>query len=291
MKLDVSDYFDDKTLVILDIDSIANKDFVSSYLGNKGGKPYFSFKYKNKNYNSTILYPMLSRLVNADFYIEDVDFLISFDTKPNFLKWINELSIDKCFEQSSEYFSQLLALRKSFKDMNLTVLEKDGMESYSMIFKAVKDNYESYDKIIIYTRDKVLYSLVDDKVSLVLPSSKYDLTINNFKINNGVQPNLIDYKHIFLGDSTLNLKGVTGVGNAKFEKLLLEFDNNKDIHQNISDSKLLTKLQQDMAHSIYDWILPSKVQELNTYPNKMNKGILKQYIELYECKSLLDKIL
>lgn len=291
MKLDLSNYFDKKTLIIFDIDSIAKSDYVSTYLGNKGGKPAFSFDLNGKKYNSTILFGIYSRLVNANFYIDDVDFMASFDTKPNFLNYIHTQNAENAFEKSNEYYSQLVSLRHSLKDVGVTILEKDGFESYSLIYSAVNKYQKDYDKIIIYTRDKVLYDIVnDDKISIIIPSSKQDLTIDNYYNLLGVPDGLINYKLTMLGDSTLNLKGVTGVGVAKFNKLIMDYNYNMSIIENINRTDLLKPNQKEMALAIYDWLLPRQV-DIDVRISKINNKKLAQYVEFYQCSSLKDKLI
>lgn len=291
MKLDLSNYFDKKTLIIFDIDSLAKNDYVSTYMGNKGGKPAFSFNLNGKNHNSTIIFGILSRLVHANFYIDDVDFMASFDTKPNFLNYIHSQNVENAFDKSNEYYSQLVSLRHSLKDLGVTILEKDGIESYSLIYEAVSTYYSEYEQIIIYSRDKVLYDIVrDEKVAIVVPSSKQDLTYNNYETFLGVPQGLINYKLTMLGDSSLNLKGVTGVGVAKFNKLLSDYDFSKSIVDNIKSTPLLKDNQKEMALSIYDWLLPSEVS-LETTIKKINSAKIGQYLEFYECSSLKEKLI
>lgn len=289
MKIDISNYFDDRTLVIIDVDSIAKYDFVSSFMGNKGGKPAFSFDLHGKKHNSTIIYSMLSRIVNTLYYIDDVDILVSFDTKPNFLNWINSLTVEKAFSNKSDFYNQLTALRLAFKEMGLTVLEKDGVTNDSLIKKAVMGNYDDYDKIIVYTRDKMLYNLVDEKVSLVLPSSKYDLTLENFKSYMSVEPNQFYLKLTMLGDSTLELKGVNKIGKVKFNKMLEQDLSNIDLF--IKTTNLLNENQRNEALAIYNWLQPENISEVSINPKKINKSVLKNYLNFFECNSLIQKVI
>lgn len=290
MKLDLSNYFDKKTLVVFDIDSLAKNDYVSTFMGSKGGKPAFSFNLNGNKYNSTILFGIYSRLVNANFYIDDVDFIASFDTKPNFLNYIHSQNVENAFEKSNEYYAQLVSLRHSLKDVGVNILEKDGFESYSLIYSAINKLYNNYEKIIIYTRDKVLYDIIDEKISIVIPSSKDDLFFENYEELLGVPYNLINYKLTMLGDSSLNLKGVSGIGKAKFSKLVNNYNFDKTIIENISESELLKDNQKDMALSIFDWLLPRKV-DVNITIKKLNNLKLAQYVEFYECYSLKDKLI
>lgn len=299
MKLDISTYFDNTTLVILDVESIAKADYVSTFLGNKGGKPAFSFLLNGKEHNSTVIFGLLSKIVNANYYLGDVDFIASFDTKKGFLSYINKSNFETAFQQKHEMFNQLTSLRHAFKYMGMQVLEQDGMESSSMIYKAVQDNYDSYEKIIIYTKDKQLYPLVDDKVSIVIPSNKYDLTSENFENWLEVPPTLYRLKLALLGDSTITsvdsrnnvvvLKGVKGVGKAKFNRIVKNYDFSKKVSKNIIESTLLNETQKKEALSIYQWLLPRETT-IETYPKNMNKDVLKQFLEFYQCTSLLNKV-
>lgn len=300
MKIDASELFDLKTLVIFDVENVAKLDYVGNYMRFKGGKPAFGFNTGKKEHNSTVIQGILARIVHLNYYIDNVDFISSFDTKEGFLRYINSLSVDKAFDGKHEMYNQITSLRHAFKGMGVKVLEEDGMESSSLIFKAVKNNYDKYEQILIYTRDKVLYDLVDEKVSIVQPSSKQDLTYDNFEEVTGVPLGMYNYKLIMLGDSTITsinslnqkvtLKGVKGVGPAKFQKLLFSYDTNKSMLENIKETSLLNEEQKNEAIGIYAWLQPS-LTKADTIPSVLDSTSLKTYLEYYGCNNLIERVI
>lgn len=291
MKIDISEYYSDKILVILDMDSLANFDYVSAYKSSVSNRPALSFKLGDKMVNSTVIFPTLKKIVDTMYYTENADFLMSFDTSPHAMKHIYNKELEQIFSGYSERYNQLVALRNTFKQSGFKILEKEGVESYSLISKAVHDNYEYYEKIFIFTKDKMLYNLVDDKVTLLLSGSKFDLTRENYESELGVPYNLYNLKLITLGDKSLKLEGIKGIGNRTFEKMISDYDNLSTINQMINTSPYFkTREQKELALQIHAWLQPQKLDFLDTFPTKPNLSIFKNHLTLYDCKSLVEKI-
>lgn len=291
MKIDISEFYSDDVLIILDMDSLAHLDYVSEFRASIVNRPMFTFKLGEKDINSTVLFPSLKRVVDSMYYTDRSDFLFSFDTSPNALRHIYKESFEEVFSGYSERYNQLVALRNVYKKSSFKVLEREGVDSFSLINKAIQDNAKYYDKIIVFTKDKMLYSLVSEKVSLILAGSKFDLTYENYSQHLKVPYKLFNYQLIMLGDTTLKLEGIKGIGKKTFEKMIEEYDENKSMLENIQTTKYLkTDSQRELATQYYHWLQPSDVNWLDSMPTKPNLSRFKDFLNIFECQSLVEKI-
>lgn len=293
-KVDLSRLSSDKVLVIFDIDSVARTEFLSLHSENYLGRDLKAVNIKGDLYNTSILYGVFEQMVKRPFY--KTDYLFATDTREGFLRWIYTR-----FEQGSlpdpkhEYYSQLNWLRYLLKKMEYNLMEKDGYEGYNFIYKAVYDNYNDYDKILIFSEDKVLFPLVDSRVSVLTTQNLVsDLTVSTYEEVLKVPYNLIQLKQCTVGDATLGLKGAFRFGEKSFEKMILKdklFDKPLDCTTEdlVKESVYLKDSQKEQALNDLEWLKPRDVSEVDTKPLKANILDIKSLLYKLEFNDLLEK--
>lgn len=90
-----------------------------------------------------------------------------------------------------------------------TTLARAGYEADDIIYTLVREHYDEYDEIYIYTGDSDLYFLVDSKVSIRPNSSRgKSVNINNYEEvlkSKGSRYNTLTMQKIIKGDSSDNI--------------------------------------------------------------------------------------
>lgn len=246
--------------------------------------------------NVSIFHKVLKQITQSPY--QDTDVIFSTDTRQGFSEWIyNRFKYGKPLQPNDkEYYPQINWLRYMMKDVGYRLLEADGYESFNFIHKAVKDNYNDFDKIYIFTDDKVLYPLVDGKVSIVSPEVREsDIMLSNYEDVLKTPYNLYKLKLITVGDKSLDIKGITRFGDKTFEKFILKnniLDKPLDtpVEQLIAESTLKDNQKEEAMESLV-WVSPRKdAPLLDTRPLKVHLTDYKGMLDYLGFKSMLDDI-
>lgn len=142
---------------------------------------------------------------------------------------------------------QIPLLKDLLRLMNITVVEKEGVEADDIIGTIAK-----HTSILtqIYTGDKDSFQLVDEETSVYF--TKRGITdidvysIDNFKDKTGIEPiQIIDLKAL-MGDSSDNIPGVPGVGEKTAKTLIEEYGTIEKLYLDTSalKGKLKEKIDQ-----------------------------------------------
>ena len=133
-------------------------------------------------------------------------------------------------ETPSELVSQISLVKNAIKLLGIGLLEKEGLEADDIIAYIVYKSKEWNKNVTIYTPDKDLMQLVEDKRVIVInpiTNKVFDeeAVIEKF----GVAPSkLADYLAL-IGDTVDNIKGIKGVGPKKAIELLNKYGSVENI--------------------------------------------------------------
>lgn len=152
-----------------------------------------------------------------------------------------------------ELREQIVPLKEMLKLMNITIVEKDGIEGDDVIGIVSKKFLDT--ETIIVTGDRDSFQLVDDVTSVYFTKKgTSDVKVMNektLKEEYGVTPKqFIDLKAL-QGDSSDNIPGVAGVGPKTATDLILKYSSIENLYDHIDEisGKLKDKLleNKDMA--------------------------------------------
>lgn len=293
-KIDLKNHLNERVLFIVDVNRLASTEFVSLETENRTKKPSHSAIIHDEVYNTSILYELFRRMLKVP--LNSVDYAFAFDTPTNGIKAFNYRYGNGLVLEDNEYYGQINALRYVLKSSRFTVLEQDGYEAYNLIDKCVKDNYDYYDKIFIFTIDRVLYPLVDQKVNIVVNQSvKDDITPFTYEDALGVPYNLLQLKQCVVGDPKLSTKGVRLVGPKKFvqmiqrDNLLRIIPNSLTTKELIMQSKFLSEKQKIEALDELSWLLRRDGTYCDTRILKGNQTTLNSYLELFGLQKFIER--
>ncbi|ACG56728.1 5'-3' exonuclease [Hydrogenobaculum sp. Y04AAS1] len=136
-------------------------------------------------------------------------------------------------ETPSELVSQIPLIKQAINLLGIRLLEKEGLEADDIIAYIAHKSKEWNKNLTIYTPDKDLMQLVEDKKIIVInpiTNKVFDeeAVIEKF----GVPPSrLADYLAL-IGDSVDNIKGIKGVGPKKAVELLEKYGSIENILNN-----------------------------------------------------------
>ena len=147
------------------------------------------------------------------------------------------------YEEKKKYsiLNQKIKVKNYLEELFVRQVEVDYIEADDLIAQYVLTREEG-ESIIIFSADKDFYQLIDENTSVLRPSDKLYLTINNFHKTFGhtIENSLL--LKCFEGDDSDNISGVNGVGLKTLVKFFPNFINEKyDIDRIISESVDLYK--------------------------------------------------
>lgn len=151
-------------------------------------------------------------------------------------------------ETPPELKSQFPLIKELLKQMNITIIEEEGIEADDIIGTAAKT---LVGKKIILSGDRDLLQLVSDDTDVWLTIKGVTLLnkINskNLKTNFEIsRPDQIIELKALMGDSSDNIPGVAGIGEKTALKLLSEYDNIENLYANIN--KITGKLKEKLIN-------------------------------------------
>jgi len=136
-------------------------------------------------------------------------------------------------ETPNELVSQIPLIKQAINLLGIRLLEKEGLEADDIIAYIAYKSKEWNKNLTIYTPDKDLMQLVEDKKIIAInpiTNKVFDeqAVIEKF----GVPPSrLADYLAL-IGDSVDNIKGIKGVGPKKAVELLEKYGSIENILNN-----------------------------------------------------------
>lgn len=158
---------------------------------------------------------------------------------------------------------QIPLLKEVLKLMNVTVIEKEGVEADDIIGTIAK---HTSIKTYIFTGDKDSFQLVDEETEVHFTRRGITdveiYTSDNFFEKTGLKPEqIIDLKAL-MGDASDNIPGVSGIGEKTAHSLLEEFTNVDGIYANLD--KLKGKLKEKIENGKESCYLSRTLATINT---------------------------
>jgi len=176
------------------------------------------------------------------FEQEDPDYLaVAFDTGKTFRDEIFPDYKGTREKMPDDLRSQIVRIQELVDAFSIPRLEMEGYEADDVLGSVAKQAVAAGLGVKIYTGDRDLLQLVDDRVIVNLPgrslSDAKDYTAADVFEYLGVRPDqIVDYKAL-VGDSSDNIPGVTGVGKKTAETLLKDYGTLDGIYAHLDELK------------------------------------------------------
>ncbi len=203
-------------------------------------------------------------------------------------------------ETPEELKSQFPILKELLKTMNITCIEKEGIEADDIIGSLSK-KFTNVEKIIL-SGDKDVLQLIDDTTKVMFTKKGISETIiyDNKQLmeDYGLVPSQIIEMKALMGDSSDNIPGVPSVGEKTALSLLYEHKSLDGIYKNIEsvkgklgeklvENKDLAYLCKELATIKTDFALDFSMPDFEyTFPFSEN---VREFFKRYQFNSLLKR--
>jgi DNA polymerase I len=202
---------------------------------------------------------------------------------------------------------QLSKLWEVADALNLKTLSKDGYEADDLI-ASIAHKFQHEVPIVIFSSDKDLLQLVNERVSIVNPSNEEHLKIPDVEKKFGVPANrFVDYLAL-VGDAADNVPGVKGIGPKSAIELVKKFADLTELFENIQTltgrqkellvsgkemallSMQLVTLKKDaelnFSSEDLNWQLPEREKIMSFFTKHAFKSLINRMNSLYDVQSL-----
>ncbi len=232
-------------------------------------------------------------------------FMVAFDTgKATFRH--EELDTYKANRHAApeELVEQFPISREFLKALGVFQFEEEGFEADDIAGTMAKTAARQGIKVNVYTSDRDFLQLVDDQISVtLLKKGMSDTeTYNREKVieKYGFGPeHIIDFKGL-RGDSSDNLKGITGVGDVTAMKLIQKYGDFDSIVKAMETEKgkvaeNILKEQEDgrkcrhLGLILTDLELPFTLEDTKYEGYSFDK--IKDFCDKYELKTFLNRLI
>ncbi len=192
--------------------------------------------------------------------------------------------------------AQMEPLKDILRAMNIAIFEKEGYEADDLIGTlsafAAKKQYECY----IVSGDRDDFQLVDEYTTLLLPvtqkggSETLTVTPQYILEKYGLSPRqMIDLKSI-MGDSSDNIKGVSGIGEKGALDLIVKFGSLDGVYENIDSDQIKKSVREKLiADKEMAYLSLQLAKICRTVPLELSDEILK--VKEYDQDALSEILL
>ncbi|MBC8504467.1 MAG: DNA polymerase I [Anaerolineales bacterium] len=202
-----------------------------------------------------------------------------------------------------ELRSQIERIRKLIDAFNIPRLEEIGYEADDVLGSVAKKAVADGLGVKIFTGDRDLLQLVDERVIVNLPGRSLadakDYLAADVVESLGVRPDqVVDYKAL-MGDSSDNIPGVAGVGKKTASKLLNEYETLDGVYEHLDElsAGLKKKLEEGHEKAYLSQKLAAIVTDLEidldldkARPDNFNPPAVHEAFRELEFRSLLKRV-
>jgi DNA polymerase-1 len=204
---------------------------------------------------------------------------------------------------SDDLIPQFDMVHKALDSAKIKHFEVDGYEADDLIGTIAKSAKEKNLQTVIVSGDRDLLQLVNNQVLMLAPiigmtkMTLFDETKVREKY--GLEPwQIVDYK-AFVGDSSDNYPGVTGIGPKTAAILLNKYQTLEGVYEHLAElsPQIQEKLANDaeqaaLAKKLATIVLdaPVKFEEFEAEIGKIDRKELKKVFEKFGFKSLLGRL-
>ncbi len=166
-----------------------------------------------------------------------------------------------------DLISQFPDAKECLDLMGLHIMELEGYEADDIQGTVARLAHSEPDcESYIFTGDRDLLQLIDDKVTVLLAKNSDTKVMRRaeFREEYGIEPEqFVDMKAL-MGDSSDNIPGVAGVGKKTAEALIQNFDSLDGIYENIEDKRIAKGAREKLKTDKDNAYLSKTLAKINT---------------------------
>jgi DNA polymerase-1 len=195
------------------------------------------------------VYGFISRMESLIQELRPDRLVVAFDSKEkNFRRELYPEYKAKRLLPPEELVQQLPDIRAYIAGRGIHFLEKPGLEGDDIIALLSRRFAAAGAEVLIFSADKDLFQLVDERVAIFHPKLKRKLDRDDVKKFFGVFPEqIVDYL-VLAGDASDNIPGIPGIGDKTATKLIEKFGSLEAMLKNLDqvEGKLREKIEANL---------------------------------------------
>ena len=199
-----------------------------------------------------------------------------------------------------ELAEQMPVIKEILKDMNITIIEKEGFEADDILGTMSKNAENVGINTTILSGDRDTFQLASDRITIRIPRTKAGKTEEDdydkakIKETYGVEPKQLIQVKGLMGDTSDNIPGVPGVGEKTALKLIQEYGSINKLYEalesgnstvkgalkeKLTNNKELAYMSETLGRILLDAPLDVTIEELKVQPWD-NEKVTKKFKEL-----------
>lgn len=191
---------------------------------------------------------------------------------------------------------QIPVIKEMIALLNIPIIEEEGFEADDLIaILAMKFSSECH-MVKVYTPDKDMLQLVNEKIIVVNPMNWEVFTSQKVKEKFGVPPQMVADYLALVGDSIDNIQGVKGIGKKSAPKVIEEFGGVRGILERWEDFKKrfpeadreVLELSYMLTKPMLDADISINLDDLKVKPPQRDK--LVERLKELEMNSLIKEL-
>ena len=153
-----------------------------------------------------------------------------------------------------ELAQQMPVIKELLTDIGVTVVECEGYEADDILGTLSKACSDSGNECFILTGDRDSFQLVSDKVTVRLAGTKETKIYTPQRIMDeyGVSPRQMIEVKALMGDTSDNIKGITGIGEKTALNLIQQAGSVDGLYENLSEMKLTPSVRAKLESGHQD---------------------------------------
>ena len=166
-----------------------------------------------------------------------------------------------------ELLSQFDDAKECLRLMGIATLELPGWEADDIQGTiAAMAHYEADTESYIYSGDRDLLQLIDDKITVLLATNSDTLVMksNEFFTKYGIEPSHFVEMKALMGDSSDNIPGVGGIGEKTAQTLIQNFGTLEGIYESIDDSRITKGVREKLIRDKDNAFLSRTLAKIDT---------------------------
>ena len=189
-------------------------------------------------------------------------------------KTMSEEKIKEKEAEKEEFYREREIVMQCLEELFVRQCLCNEVEADDLIAYYVKHKKKE-EKIVIVSNDRDLTQLIRDDVTVYLPNVKKFITPKNHKELMGYPCENVVVKKILCGDTSDNIKGIKGLGEATLFKNIPEFTqrrmsldevlrrSNEINEQRVAEKKKPLKWAENVVNRVTDGVQGDKIYEIN----------------------------
>ena len=199
-----------------------------------------------------------------------------------------------------ELAEQMPVIKEILRDMNITIIEKEGFEADDILGTMSKNAEDAGINTTILSGDRDTFQLASDRIIIRIPRTKAGKTEEDnydkekIKETYGVEPKQLIQVKGLMGDTSDNIPGVPGVGEKTALKLIQEYGSISKLYEalesgnstvkgalkeKLTNNKELAYMSETLGRILLDAPLDVTIEELKVQPWD-NEKVTKKFKEL-----------